>query len=186
MSPASSLHAGTLLLCVDLQPVFIGVMSAPDQLVRRVSFAIEAAQGLNLPVIFTEQVPQKLGGTMPDLLGLVPQPKVLGKTAFSALGDTVIRDTLRQEAVRHLVLCGLETPVCVYQTAVDALAAGYTVTVLSDAISSRREADAQTVLAALRHLGIKVLPAETFFYVQLGGAQHPFFKTYTQLVKKYA
>lgn len=186
MSTPATANSGTLLLCVDLQPIFIGVMSAPDQLVRRVSFAIEAAQGLNLPVIFTEQVPQKLGGTAPELLGLVPQPTVLGKTAFSALGDSVIHDTLRQRSVRHLVICGLETPVCVYQTAVDALAAGYTVTVLSDAVSSRRENDAQVVLAALRHLGVKVLPSETFFYVQLGDAKHPFFKTYTQLVKKYA
>lgn len=186
MSTASSTAGNTLLLCVDLQPIFIGVMSAPDQLVRRVSFALEAAQGLNLPVIFTEQVPQKLGSTAPELLSLVPQPVVLGKTAFSALGDTIIRDSLQQRAVRHLVICGLETPVCVYQTAVDALSAGYVVTVLSDAVSSRREGDAQAVLAALRHLGIKVLPAETFFYAQLGHAQHPFFKTYTQLVKKYA
>lgn len=186
MSTPATATSGTLLLCVDLQPVFVGVMSAPDQLVRRVSFAIEAAQGLNLSVVFTEQVPEKLGGTAPELLKLVPQPAVLGKTAFSALGDTAIRDSLRQHGVRNLVICGLETPVCVYQTAVDALAAGYTVTVLSDAVSSRRENDAQAVLAALRHLGVNVLPAETFFYGQLGDAKHPFFKTYTQLVKKYA
>mgnify|MGYP001557386603 CR=1 FL=1 len=186
MSTSATTPGNTLLLCVDLQPIFIGVMSAPDQLVRRVSFAIEAAQGLNLPVVFTEQVPQKLGGTTPELLALVPQPTVLGKTAFSALGDATIRSALQQRTVQHLVICGLETPVCVYQTAVDALAAGYTVTVLSDAVSSRRENDAQVVLAALRHLGVKVLPAETFFYVQLGDAKHPFFKTYTQLVKKYA
>jgi nicotinamidase-related amidase len=186
MSEPAPASGGALLLCVDVQPVFLGVMSAVDQLVRRVSFALEAAQGTGLPIVFTEQVPQKLGGTSPALLGLVPQPTVLGKTAFSALGDSGIRDALRQRAVRHLVICGLETPVCVYQTASDALAAGYAVTVLSDAVGSRREDDAQAVLAALRHAGVKVLPAETFFYALLGDARHPFFKTYTQLVKKYA
>jgi nicotinamidase-related amidase len=186
MSEPAPASGGALLLCVDVQPVFLGVMSAVDQLVRRVSFALEAAQGTGLPIVFTEQVPQKLGGTSPALLGLVPQPTVLGKTAFSALGDSGIRDALRQRAVRHLVICGLETPVCVYQTASDALAAGYTVTVLSDAVGSRREDDAQAVLAALRHAGVKVLPVETFFYALLGDARHPFFKTYTQLVKKYA
>ncbi|HWA10807.1 MAG TPA: isochorismatase family protein [Opitutaceae bacterium] len=178
--------AGILLLCVDVQPIFLNAMEGGSRALRRCAFSIEAASGLGVPVAFTEQVPQKLGGTVPELLALVPRPVVWGKTAFSALGDDGIRDALRARGVNDLLICGLETPVCVYQTAMAAIASGQKVTVLADAVCARRPDDAQTALAALRHAGVQVLPAETVFYARLHDAAHPFFKTYTQLVKKYA
>jgi nicotinamidase-related amidase len=184
MSPPSA--ADALLLCLDLQPVFINAMADGARVVRRCAFAIEAAQGLGLPVAFTEQVPQKLGGTAPELLALARLPAVWGKTAFSALADDGIRDALRQRSVGHLLLCGLESPVCIYQTARDALAARLQVTVLTDAVGARRGDDAAAALAALARDGAQLLPAETVFYSLLHDTGHPFFRAYTQLVKKYA
>ncbi len=183
-----SLHSsdGAFLLCLDLQPAFLNAMAGGARALRRCAFAIEAAQVLGVPVAFTEQVPQKLGGTAPELLALAGRCPVWGKTAFSALADDGIRDALRQRTVKHLILCGLETPVCIYQTAIAALDAPYQVTVLMDAVTARRDEDAQAALAALAQAGVKVLPAETVFYARLHDAMHPFFKTYTQLVKKYA
>jgi nicotinamidase-related amidase len=175
-----------LLLCLDLQPAFLNAMSGNGRVLRRCAFVIEAAQGFGLPVAFTEQMPQKLGGTAPELLALVPGAPVWGKTAFSALADDGIHDALRKRSVRHLLICGLETPVCIYQTALEALALKYRVTVLADAVAARRDDDAQAALAALAHAGVNVLPAETVFYALLHDAAHPFFKAYTQLVKKYA
>jgi nicotinamidase-related amidase len=178
--------SGTILLCIDLQPAFLNAMADGGRVLRRCAFAIEAAQGFGLPVAFTEQVPQKLGGTAPELLGLVERPAVWGKTAFSALADDGIRDALRQRGVKHLVLCGLETPVCIYQTALAALDAQLQVTVLTDAVGARRPDDAAAARIALAHAGAHLLPAETVFYTLLHDATHPFFKAYTQLVKKYA
>ena len=74
----------------------------------------------------------------------------------------------------------------IYQTALAALASRYQVTVLIDAVAARRDDDAQAALAALARAGVNVLPAETVFYTMLHDATHPFFKAYTQLVKKYA
>ncbi|MEO6568828.1 MAG: isochorismatase, partial [Opitutaceae bacterium] len=79
--------SGILLLCLDLQPVFLRVVDDGDALLGRCAFAISAAAGLGLPVTFTEQVPQKLGGTAPELLALANNPAVFPKTSFSALGD---------------------------------------------------------------------------------------------------
>jgi nicotinamidase-related amidase len=174
-----------LLLCVDVQPVFVNAIANGAGLVQRCRFAIEAAQGLGLSVAFTEQVPQKLGGTSAELLALVDQPWVWGKTTFSAFADDGIRDALRKHDVDHLLICGLETQICVYQTALEALDAQYQVTVLSDAVGARRKDDADVALEALRRAGVHVLPAETVFYTLLHDAKHPFFKSYTQLVKKY-
>jgi nicotinamidase-related amidase len=175
-----------LLLCLDVQPVFLRAVLEGEQLSRRCRFAISAANGLGLPIVFTEQVPQKLGGTKPELLALAPTARVFGKETFSAFGDEAIREALRQElGVEHILLCGLETPVCVYQTAIDAVAAGIEVTLLSDCVGARRADDAASCLEALRRAGVHVLPAETVFYAMLRGVKHPFFKAYTQLVKSH-
>lgn len=172
-----------LLLCIDLQPAFLKAIPGADALVRRCAFAVQAAAGLGVDLVFTEQVPQKLGGTAPELLGLVPSPAVFGKNTFSALADDAIHAAVRARGAEHLLLCGIETSVCVYQTAVDALAAGLQVTLLSDCLGARRPDDADVCLSALRHAGAHVLPSETVFYALLHDTRHPFFKTYTQLVK---
>ncbi len=183
-APHDTIPDNTLLLCVDLQESFLRVMPQRERLQKRCEFAIAAAVGLGMPVAFTEQVPEKLGGTLPRLLELAPQAAVWGKKAFSALGDDGIRDAvLRQRNVQHLLLCGIETPVCVYQTAIAALAEDLQVTLLSDAVGARRDDDARTCLEALRQAGVHVLPAETVFYALLRDVSHPFFRGYTQLVK---
>jgi len=174
-----------LLLCVDLQPVFIRVMSGPDQLIQRTSLAIAAAQGLQLPILFTEQVPHKLGETSPELLALAPAARVFAKTSFSAWADESVRDAIAAFAPQRILICGLETPVCIYQSTLDALNAGYHVTLLRDAIGARRSVDAADCLAALRQRGAEILPVETVFYALLKNVQHPFFKAYTQLVKAH-
>lgn len=178
---------GTLLLCIDVQPVFVRAVAEGARLQRRCEFAVAAATGLGLPVAFTEQVPQKLGGTAVELLAAAPGAAIFPKDTFSALADDATRTALLEERkVEHLLLCGLETPICVYQTAIAALAEGLHVTLLSDAIGARRPDDAAACLAALRHAGAHVLPSETVFYALLRDVRHPFFKAYTQLVKSHA
>lgn len=176
----------TLLLCVDLQPIFLAGIPDKPLIVSRCAFAIAAAAGLGLPVLFTEQIPEKLGPTAPELLAVVTKSKALGKDAFSAFGDETIAALIRAQGTRQLLLCGIETPICVYQSARDALQAGYAVTVLSDCVGGRRPADGTAALAHLAALGCRVLPAETVFYALLKHARHPFFRDYTALVKKYA
>jgi hypothetical protein len=179
---------GALLLCLDLQPVFLRAVGGGIRVQRRCEFAVAAAHGLGMPVAFTEQAPGKLGGTEPALLALAGNPAPHAKDTFSALaaGSEVRRALTEGRNVEHLILCGVETPICVFQTAVDALQSGTAVTVLSDCVGARREADARTCLEALARAGAHILPSETVFYSILGGSSHPFFRAYTELVKKYA
>jgi nicotinamidase-related amidase len=185
MNPAASADplAATALLCIDVQPVFVRAINDGPRVQRRCEFALAAAHGLGLRVVFTEQVPAKLGRTAPELLAAAPGAVALGKDTFSALADDAIRAAVAP--AEHLLLCGLETPICVYQTALDALHAGLQVTILSDAVGARRPDDAAACLAALRHAGAHVLPSESVFYALLRDVRHPFFKTYTQLVKSH-
>lgn len=185
-APAVPVPHDALLLCVDMQPGFIAAIQESEGVTRRCAFAIAAAHGLGLKVAFTEQVPQKLGRTAPELLALAPDAPCWSKEAFSSLADDGIRDQLLgQLGIQHLILCGIETPVCIYQTAVRALADGLQVTLLSDAVGARRPDDARTVLEALARSGAHVLPSETVFYALLRDARHPFFRAYTHLVKEY-
>jgi nicotinamidase-related amidase len=113
---------------------------------------------------------------------------VHAKDTFSALSPgSPVRDHLTSSRpVEHLILCGLETPICVFQTAVDGLQAGLAVTVLSDCVGARRAGDAAVCLTSLARAGAHVLPAETVFYSILRDTSHPFFRDYTALVKNYA
>jgi len=175
----------TFLLVVDMQPTFFPVLVGADLVVKRCALALEAGRGLGIDAGFTEQVPAKLGPTASELLAAVPGAPVWSKTAFSALGDATVRGAVQARGVRRLLLCGIETPVCIFQTAVDALAAGLEVTVLADAVTARRPDDARHVLAELSQRGAIVLPVETVCYQLLRDATHPFFRDYTKLVKKY-
>jgi nicotinamidase-related amidase len=184
MSAHPSIPDDTLLLCVDMQPKFIAAVQHGSRIRRRCEFAVAAAAGLGIPVAFTEQVPQKLGHTAPELLALALQAAVWSKHTFSALADEGIRDALlRQRKVEHILLCGIETPICVYQTAIAAIAEGLQVTVFADAVGARREDDARICLDALARAGVHVLPTETVFYSLLRDVSHPYFREYTKLVK---
>jgi nicotinamidase-related amidase len=187
MAESFSPFSGAMLMCIDLQAVFLKSIPEHEQLLKRCSFAIQAAKGFGMPVVFTEQVPQKLGASLDEMLKLAPGAKQFGKTTFSALADDGIRDAVRAVDVEHLILCGLETSVCVYQTALDALDAQLQVTILSDAVAARRPEDAKVCLDALRARNhVFVLPSETVFYSMLADVKHPFFKAYTQLIKDHA
>jgi nicotinamidase-related amidase len=179
--------AGVALLVVDVQPTFLKAMAEGEVCLRRCRLAVEAARLLGMPVLFTEQVPAKLGPTHSDLLAAAGEGRaVFGKTAFSAFGAPGLTEAFAKTKVSHLLICGLEIPVCVYQTATDALREGMGVTILSDAVIGRRPADGQACLEALRAAGAHVLPTETVFYAMLGDATHPRFRVFTELVKQAA
>ena len=179
--------AGVALLVIDVQPTFLKAMQDGEGCLRRCLLAASAAKLLGVPVLFTEQVPAKLGPTHPDLLLAAGEGRaVFGKTAFSAFGAPGLVEAFGKLQVSQLLICGLEIPVCVYQTAMDALREGVGVTILSDAVEARRPEDACTCLEALRAAGAHILPTETVFYAMVGDATHPQFRAFTELVKQAA
>ncbi len=176
-----------LLLVVDLQQPFLAAVPGADALVRRTSLAIAAARGLGLPVAFTEQVPAKLGPTRPELLALAGEkPVVFAKDAFSALDSAELTELLEVENIEHVLLAGIETPICIYQTALDLIGTERTVTLLTDTLGGRRTDDCAVALNYLARLGCHTLPTETVFYSVLKTTKHPFFRDYTKLVKQFA
>jgi nicotinamidase-related amidase len=183
-APSADSLDRALLAVIDMQPGFMKVIPDGDAIARRCSFAIRAAMLVGIPVAFTEQVPAKLGPTDPALTALAPGAAVFAKDAFSACNDPAFAAALSKRATTHLLLAGIETPVCVFQTALGARALELQVTVLSDCVGARRADDAADVLRYLAAKGCHILPSESVFYSVLGSAKHPRFRDYTALVKQ--
>tara|TARA_B100001248_G_scaffold241598_1_gene208415 strand:- start:85380 stop:85922 length:543 start_codon:yes stop_codon:yes gene_type:complete len=174
------------LLIVDVQPCFEGVIPSFDSVVKRCSFAAEAARLLEIPQMMTEQNPEKLGHTCEALATAVGDAPCFPKMAFSAFGAEGLVDCFKDKGIEHLLVAGVETPVCVYQTVLDACKQGLGVTVLRDCVGSRRQRDEATVLHTLgRTTDTVSLPSETVFYSLLGTCEHPYFRAFNELVKSY-
>jgi nicotinamidase-related amidase len=176
-----------LLLVVDLQQPFLTAIPNSEALLRRTSLAIAAARGLGMKVVFTEQVPAKLGPTRPELLALAGEnSSVFPKDTFSACGCEPLSELLETQSVEHVLLAGIETPICIYQTALDLIHGERQVTLLTDALGGRRPDDCEIALRYLARLGCHPLPTETVLYSLLQTTAHPFFRDFTRLVKQYA
>ena len=180
------LISSVALLVIDAQDAFISSLTDSSAFLRRCSFAIEAARTLGIHTLFTEQVPDKLGHTNKDLLRRATHPKVFHKTSFSALSAPGIESFLRDNEVYHVLVCGLETPICVYQTALQAIDKDIDATFLTDALGCRRIEDGNVALKAIVGLGCQALPTETVFYSLLSDAHHPRFREFSNLVKIYS
>lgn len=183
--PAPEKLPGLALLVLDAQDIFLNAMACGDTVRGGCRFAVAAARLLGIPVVFTEQTPAKLGPTTPAVLEAAgAAPVVFAKDSFSAFGAEAFAGWIEENDIRHLLVCGIETPICVYQTALDALNADLEVTLLSDTLGARRAADHETARRALeKKTACHFLPAETVFYSILRTARHPQFKAYTALVK---
>ncbi|MBK1858724.1 isochorismatase family protein [Cerasicoccus arenae] len=173
------------LLLVDWQFAFTSVMPNGAAAVRRAILAARAAQLLGLPIAITEHVPHKLGTTLPEIREAAPNAPVFNKTAFSGVAADGLIEWLRERNVQHVLLTGLESPICIYQTAVQAMAEGFDVTLLADAVVERRAADRVHAFDTLCRAGAHILPVETVFYSLFSDSIHPQFREFTQLVKTF-
>ncbi|MBT5910052.1 MAG: isochorismatase family protein [Opitutae bacterium] len=169
-------------LIVDLQPVFLDLVHESESFSSNCRFLIESLNLFQIPLFLTEQVPEKLGGTSSEFLSLAPMAPVFKKDTFSALGATGLLNALADDGIEHLLLAGVETSICVYLTALEALSSDLEVTILTDCVTCRRPSDGEWVLRKLELAGCHLLPVESIFYGILGGATHPLFRAFTKLV----
>lgn len=173
------------LLLIDFQDVFLNEIPDRERLLKRSTFALKAAELLGVSVAVTEQIPEKLGATTKFLSGYwEANTPVFDKSAFSAFEAEGLHQWIESKQIDHLLLAGIETSICIYQTALQALSANIGVTLLSDCISERRIEDRAPVLEQLLSMDAHVLPSETIFYSLLGSAEHPQFREFNKLVKE--
>lgn len=174
------------LLIVDVQAKLLPAMS-DQRAIERCIRLVRAAKALAVPITFSEQYPQGLGHTVEPLLeALENEGEVIEKVEFSCLANGVLRGRL-QELRRHgrsqVVIGGMESHVCVLQTAIDLAHHGFEAFVVVDAVSSRDEASRRAALARLLKAGVEVVNSEMVVFEWLGKAGTAEFRELLTLVK---
>ncbi len=174
----------SLFLVVDVQARFSGMMVEEKALYHSITRLLKAIQILKVPILWTEQAPDKLGGTIEPINELLfPLNKPIGKKSFSCWGSEEFVQALQDSNRRQVIIVGIETHVCIYQTAHDLKAHGYEVFVVADATSSRSQINKDLTLDRLRQENITIFCAESVICELLKGAEHPKFKDVMTYIK---
>jgi nicotinamidase-related amidase len=177
--------AGSALVVIDVQERLFAAMDADcrDEVVRNIKILVTAAQRLGLPVVVTEQYPKGLGRTLPELGSLLNDGRPLEKTVFSCCAAQGFIDRLRGVGADHVILTGLEAHVCVLLTALDLLDRQFRVSVVADAVCSRRPENRELGLAQARQAGAVVTATETVVFQLLGRADTDDFRELSKLLR---
>jgi nicotinamidase-related amidase len=177
----------SLLLVVDTQERLVAAIaqSDVDRLVANAVVLLEAARLLGVAVLATEQYPKGLGSTVPPiaerLRALSVEP--IDKLTFDACGEPRVARAIAGQAPRAVVIVGVETHVCVFQTARQLAGQGMDVRVVADAVASRREANHVLGLAMCERAGAIAMPAEAVVFDWLGRAGTDEFRAISKLVR---
>lgn len=171
-----------VLIFIDVQGRLAELADGADALFKNLRRLLEGMKALNVPVIVTEQIPEKLGPTRDEFKPFITAPPIT-KTSFSCCGEPAFLKSLEKTGRRHVILCGIETHVCVYQTAMHLLESGYEVYAVADAVSSRDPANKALALRRMESEGVKLTGTEMVLFELLGDAKDPAFKSILQIVK---
>lgn len=177
------LKQDAVLVLVDFQEKLLAAMRDPCGLKSQVVKLIRGCQILGVPVLCTEQVPEKLGSTVPEAASLLQNTVILSKSSFSCVREPAFLYQLDQVGRSQVLLAGVESHVCILQTALDLAMEDYDVCVVEDAVSSRRELDHGVALRALAQSGISLGSVEMVLFQFLGTAEDPAFRDIHQLVR---
>ncbi len=174
----------TGLLLIDVQIALWPTIDRTCEVGQTCQAMIRAARILQLPIIVTEQLPDKLGGTIPALASLLPpEAAIFPKSTFSACKDPAIAKAIQESGREQWIVIGVEAHICVLQTAKDLLASGLQPVVLNDAISSRSVFNFSTAIAEMRDAHCRVSCLETVLFELLEDAEAEEFKAILALVK---
>jgi nicotinamidase-related amidase len=172
-----------LLVVVDVQGKLASLMYDRDALFKNIQILIKAAKILDIPILWCQQCPDALGPTIPQIAELLADIQPINKASFNCCGDEKFISKLKSINRSQTLLTGIETHVCIYQTALDLLEKGFAVNVIADAVSSRTLDNKQIALSKMQAAGINISSTEMALFELLKTADHPRFKQIAKLVK---
>ena len=161
----------TVLVIIDIQEKLFRTIEGRPDIEKNAIKAIRLAKVFGLPILVTEQYPKGLGPTIPALAQELGEFKALPKTEYSAFGQQPFADALASTGRKTLLLLGIETHICVTQTALDALASGYKVHVVSDAVGSSKNERKEIGLGRMRQAGAVITSIESAAFDLMGKAK---------------
>ena len=171
------------LIFIDVQGRLHEVMDGKEALDANLERMVKCARLLEIPVLATEQIPEKMGDTSEPFKSMLDGVSMIEKSTFSCCGKPEFLAAFRATGRRQAILVGIEAHVCIYQTAIDLLEEGIEVFVVADAVASRAPENKALALQAMRDTGAKIIPTETALFALLRDAADPHFKALLKLVK---
>jgi nicotinamidase-related amidase len=173
----------TLLLVVDIQGNLAQQMYEKEVLFRNVRKLIQGIQVLGLPIVWAEQIPEKLGPTIPEVANLLTGMRPIPKSSFSCCGNPDIMQAIEKNHRQQVLVCGIEVHICVYQTSAELVSKGYAVQVVADAVSSRQLGNKEIGLAKAREAGASITSVETVLFELMQKAEGDEFRQLVKIVK---
>lgn len=170
----------TAAIIIDFQEKLFPHMAEKEALHKKAALLAAGLKLFEAPVLITQQYTKGLGATLPTL-GF--EGTVYEKMHFSALREEGFAESLRKLHKKHLIIAGIEAHICVMQTSLDLIEAGYKLFVCEDAISSRDPKNHQNAIERLRAAGACITNVESVLFELCGTAQHEQFKALSKLVK---
>ena len=171
------------LAVVDVQGKLAQLMHGREALFKNIQIFVRAAKILEIPILWCQQCPDALGPTVPEIAQLLDENEPINKSAFSCCGAKQFNAGLNDLARNQILLCGIETHVCIYQTAIDLLRQDFNVNVIADAVSSRTQENKQIALNRLAAEGADISCTEMALFELLKTAEHPKFRQIAKLIK---
>ena len=173
----------TVLVIVDVQGKLATLMHKKDALYKNLAAITAGTKELNLPVLWLEQIPHKLGPTITEVSEQLSGQTPISKSAFSGCGEPEFIKALKDTGRKQVLVVGIEAHICVYQTAVDLHQDGFEVEVVADAVSSRTKQNKMIALDKLGKAGIGITSTEMALFELMKTADAPQFRTIARLIK---
>lgn len=173
----------SVLIVIDIQGKLAALAYDKEKTYKNIQALIKAAQILDIPILWTEQAPEKIGPTIEEIASLLHYLKPIRKKAFSCYLEKTFIDALKKINRKQIIVAGIETHVCVYQTVADLAAQKYTVQVVADAVSSRTKENKDLALERIRSTGATLTATEMVICELLRTSEHPRFKEVLSLIK---
>jgi len=173
----------TGLVIIDVQGKLAEIVHDSERVIANLVKLVQSAKLLGLPIIWLEQNPEKLGETIPALKAVLDSVKPISKYSFSAGGEPLFDAAVQETKVNTWLIAGIEAHICVYQTTLDLMTAGYTVELVSDCISSRSLENKELALAKLTRKGAEITCLEMSLFELIGDCQAAEFKQALSLIK---
>lgn len=173
----------TVLFIIDIQERLSAVMKDKEEVINNTLILIEACKEMDMPIVITEQYPKGIGSTVDEIKSRIKDDvKIFEKISFTGYTEEV-KSALEATNRKKVLITGMETHVCVYQTARDLIANGYEVFIARDAVCSRTKENFQNALDLMKDMGAVITNTETIVFDLLKVAGTPEFKVLSKLIK---
>ena len=173
----------TGLLIIDIQEKIIKVINDYETVIENTIKLVRGLKVLGLPVFYTEQYPKGLGPTVESIRAELSGNEPYQKLTFSCYGADDLFGELKRKGITQVVVCGIESHVCVQQTVLDLLANDFQVNLVADAVSSRKIKDYKIAIARMRHYNAEITTTEAVLFELLNECGTDVFKQISKIVK---